>query len=142
MSMPDNDVLQRFLFEHSDVRGEIVSLGDAYRSVLTNNASVGAKGGLLGEFLAAAALLSATLKFDGVITLQAHPKNTGGVLDVLTADCTRHQNLRAIIRYNSDKAESCGDDDFNFQTIFSGGRLVITIDPAKGERYQIGRAHV
>ncbi len=139
MSKPNNDLLQRFLFEQSDVRGEIVSLQDSYQTVLANHKQSAqqipaAINTLLGEFLSAAALLSATLKFDGIITLQAKPKDAGP-LEVIMADCTRHNNLRAMARYDAGKAP--GDErDCDFRTLLDGGYLAITIDPAKGERYQ------
>ncbi|MBL4782453.1 MAG: Hsp33 family molecular chaperone HslO [Porticoccaceae bacterium] len=139
MSKPDNDVLQRFLFEQSDVRGEIVSLQDSYQAVLANHRQSGqdipaAIDTLLGEFLSAAALLSATLKFDGIITLQAKPKNEGA-LKLIMADCTRHNNLRAVARYEASKAPS-DEQGCDFRSLLDGGYLVITIDPAKGKRYQ------
>ncbi len=139
MSKPDNDLLQRFLFKQSDVRGEIVSLQDSYQAVLANHKQSAqhlpaAIDTLLGEFLSASALLSATLKFDGIITLQAKPKNAGP-LGVIMADCTRHNNLRAVARYDESKAPSDGLG-CDFRTLLDGGYLAITIDPAKGERYQ------
>jgi len=139
MSKPDNDLLQRFLFEQSDVRGEIVSLQDSYQAVLANHKKSNqhlptAINTLLGEFLSAAALLSATLKFDGIITLQAKPK-TAGPLEVIMADCTRHNNLRAVARYDESKAPT-DEQGCDFRTLLDGGYLAITIDPAKGERYQ------
>jgi len=139
MSKPDNDLLQRFLFEQSDVRGEIVSLQDSYQTVLANHKQSAqhipaAINTLLGEFLSAAALLSATLKFDGIITLQAKPKDASP-LEVIMADCTRHNNLRAVARYDASKAPNDAQG-CDFRTLLDGGYLAITIDPAKGERYQ------
>ncbi|OUS12393.1 hypothetical protein A9Q89_05765 [Gammaproteobacteria bacterium 53_120_T64] len=139
MPQPDNDVLQRFLFEQSDVRGEIVSLQDSYQAVLANHRRSdqeipAAIDTLLGEFLSAAALLSATLKFDGIITLQAKPKNKGA-LELIMADSTRHNNLRAVARYDASNAPS-DDQACDFRSLLDGGYLLITIDPAKGERYQ------
>lgn len=139
MSKLDNDLLQRFLFEQSDVRGEIVSLQDSYQAVLANHKQSAqhippAINTLLGEFLSAAVLLSATLKFDGIITLQAKPK-TAAPLELIMADCTRHNNLRAVARFDDSKAPA-GEQSCDFRTLLDGGYLVITIDPAKGERYQ------
>ena len=51
------------------------------------------------------------------------------------ADCTRHNNLRAVARYDESKAPA-GEQDCDFRTLLDGGYLAITIDPAKGERYQ------
>lgn len=135
MSQPDKDLLQRFLFEHSDVRGEIVSLHDSYQAIIANNPVSGQNMPLLGEFSAAAALLSATLKFDGIITLQAKPKDASGPIQLIMADCTRHHNLRATIRFKDEKTLNSSKAS-NFRTLFDGGYLSITIDPVKGERYQ------
>ena len=139
MPKPDNDLLQRFLFEQSDIRGEIVSLQDSYQAVLANHQQSyprlpTAITTLLGEFLSAAALLSATLKFDGIITLQAKPK-TPGPLELIMADCTRHNNLRAVARLDERKVPT-DEQQCGFRELLDGGFLVITIDPAKGERYQ------
>jgi|AZIJ01.1.fsa_nt_gi molecular chaperone Hsp33 len=138
MPKPDNDLLQRFLFEQSDIRGEIVSLQDSYQAVLANHKHPASYltttvNTLLGEFLSAAALLSATLKFDGIITLQAKPK-IPGPLELIMADCTRHNNLRAVARLH--EHNPADERQCNFRELLEGGFLVITIDPAKGERYQ------
>ena len=78
-----NDTIARFLFEHSDIRGEVVTLTQSYAEVLANNPVPAPLQNLLGEFLAAAALLSSTLKFDGVITLQAQG---GGPVALIMAE--------------------------------------------------------
>jgi len=108
--MPSNDLLHRFLFDHSDIRGEIVTLGDSYREVLSHNDYPPAVQRLLGEFLAAASLLSSTLKFDGLISLQA--KGDGPVATIM-AECTHHNTLCASIpelpsATNSDVTATCG----------------------------------
>ena len=54
------DTLQRFLFDDTDIRGELVALEQSYQQALSNHDYPPAAATLLGEFLAAAALLSAT----------------------------------------------------------------------------------
>ncbi|MFA5494489.1 MAG: Hsp33 family molecular chaperone HslO, partial [Porticoccaceae bacterium] len=127
--MPHNDQLHRFIFDNSDVRGEIVSLADSYQNVLDNGNYPTLINELLGELLAAAGLLSATLKFDGVITLQARGD---GDLTLLMADCTRHNALRGIARL----AEGADPEVRDLRQLLGNGHLAITIDPADGERYQ------
>ena len=128
--MSDSDQLQRFIFDNCDIRGEIITLDESYRTVLATADYPVAIQHLLGQFLAAAGLLSATLKFDGIITLQARGD---GPLSLVMADCTRHHNLRAVAEY---------DQSFNFGheaslgELIGHGQLAITIDPSKGERYQ------
>lgn len=126
-----DDSLSRFIFERADIRGEVVTLANSYQEVLANNPAPAAVQALLGEFLAAAALLSATLKFDGIITLQAQGD---GPVGVLMAECNHHQGLRATVR----SADVTLPDDLTggLQELLGKGVLAITIDPDQGERYQ------
>lgn len=132
--MPSNDLLHRFMFDDCDIRGEIVTLGDSYREVLSNNQYPPAVQRLLGEFLAAISLLSSTLKFDGMIILQARG---AGPISTIMAECSNHRGLRGIVRMQTDakltpeQAESGG-----LQQLLGGGIIAITIEPKKGERYQ------
>ncbi|MCV6604219.1 MAG: Hsp33 family molecular chaperone HslO [Porticoccaceae bacterium] len=132
--MSDSDKLQRFMFDHCDIRGEIITLEQSYQTALQTSQYPQPVQQLLGEFLAAAGLLSATLKFDGVITLQARGD---GPLKLLVADCTRHRNLRGVAELNEELHQ---DFDFNgnhsLKDLIGHGQLAITIDPSKGERYQ------
>jgi hypothetical protein len=68
--MTSSDSLQRFLFEHAAIRGELVHLDATWRAALERHDYPPPVRGLLGELMAAAALLSATLKFNGSLTLQ------------------------------------------------------------------------
>ena len=55
--MSDSDFTQRFLFDEFDARGELVSLRDSYAHVLAKHPYPQPVAQLLGELLAAAALL-------------------------------------------------------------------------------------
>lgn len=121
------DQLQRFLFEDTDIRGEITRLEQSYRAVLDAHPYPPAVGRLLGEFMAAVALLSATLKFDGTLTLQA---SSDGEIPLIMAEATSDRGLRAIAR-NADQARS-----ESFNALLRDGRLAITITPRQGQRYQ------
>ena len=121
------DQLQRFLFEHTDVRGELVRLDQSYQDTLAAHDYPAAVANLLGEFLAAAALLSATLKFEGSITLQARSQ---GEIPLIMAEATSDHALRAIAR-QADQAKSC-----DFHTLLADGQLTLTIEPKQGKRYQ------
>jgi molecular chaperone Hsp33 len=131
--MPSNDLLHRFLFDDCDIRGEIVTLSDSYREVLSHNPQVPAIRRLLGEFLAAVGLLSSTLKFDGKIILQARGD---GPLSTIMAECNHHNNLRGIVRTNPDIELS--DELANhgsLQQLLGNGILVITIEPQRSENF-------
>ena len=131
--MPSNDLLHRFLFDDCDIRGEIITLGESYREVLSHNPQVPAIRRLLGEFLAAVGLLSSTLKFDGKIILQARGD---GPLSTLMAECNHHNDLRGIVRTNPDIELS--DELANngsLQQLLGNGILVITIEPQRSENF-------
>lgn len=128
--MTHYDQLHRFLFDHHDIRGEIVSLEQAYQDVLKQRAYPVPIRHLLGEFLAAASLLSSLLKFDGIMTLQARGD---GPLQTIMAECTRNRNLRAIAQFDGNHEFT---DDITLPQLIGSGHLAITIDPAQGQRYQ------
>lgn len=131
--MPSNDLLHRFLFDDCDIRGEIVTLGDSYREVLSHNPQVPAIHRLLGEFLAAVGLLSSTLKFDGKIILQARGD---GAISTIMAECNHHNSLRGIVRLNSDiELDDALAANGNLQQLLGNGVLVISIEPQRAENF-------
>lgn len=132
--MQSNDLLHRFLFDDCDIRGEIVTLGDSYREILSHNRHVPAIRQLLGEFLAAVGLLSSTLKFDGRIILQARGD---GPISTIMAECNHHNNLRGIVRLNSD-VELIEDVALHgtMQQLLGNGVLVISIEPKRKENFE------
>lgn len=123
-----HDSLHRFVFEHSPIRGEIVHLDASWRAVLERRDYPPPLRHALGELMAAAALLTATLKFDGRLILQI--KGTAAV-KLLVVECNSNRNLRALAQWEGDIAEGSLAD------MTGGGQLVMTIDPEAGrERYQ------
>ena len=89
------DFSQRFLFDDSDVRGELVALNESYQHVLAKHDYPPAVAQLLGELMAAAALLVGTLKFDGLLVLQAR---SNGAVPLLMVECSSARELRGIAR--------------------------------------------
>jgi len=124
----NKDSLQRFLFEHAAIRGEMVRLNATWQEVLQRHAYPGSVKNLLGEMMAASALLSAMLKFDGSLIIQIQGS---GPLTLAVAECTSHRNLRAIANWHDDLA---GAD--TLQQMIGTGSLAITIEPKQGRRYQ------
>lgn len=122
-----SDRSQRFIFEEADIRGEIVQLDRAYNDVLALHQYAPGVGRLLGEFLAAAVLLSNTLKFEGRLILQARSE---GQLPLLMVECSSDLGVRGIAR----GAQQATSEDFG--QLLRQGHLAITIDPLKGRRYQ------
>jgi len=122
------NVLNRYLFEDLSVRGELVQLDKAYQQIITSKEYPAPIQTLLGELLVATTLLTATLKFEGSITMQL--QGDGPVsLAVINGD--NNQKIRGVARWEGDIAQDAGLHD-----LMGKGHLVITIEPKKGERYQ------
>ncbi len=117
----------RFLFELADVRGQTVHLDSAYRDIVSIHQYAPGVSRLLGEFLAAAVLLSTTLKFAGKLILQARSE---GQIPLLMVECDNTLRVRAIAR-GAQQATSNSNEQ-----LLTNGQLAITIDPANGRRYQ------
>lgn len=123
-----NNVLNRYLFEDLSVRGEMVQLDEPYQRIIASKEYPVALQKLLGELLVSTTLLTATLKFEGSITIQI--QGDGPVsLAVINGD--HDQKIRGVARWNGDIA-----DNATLHEMMGKGYLVITIEPKKGERYQ------
>lgn len=119
------DSLQRFVFEHAPVRGEIVNLGATWRAVLERRDYPAPLRAVLGELMAAAALLSASLKFEGALIMQAQGK---GPVRLLVVECASDLTMRAIAHWEGDLSATTLKD------LVGEGRFVITIDPLDGKQ--------
>jgi molecular chaperone Hsp33 len=126
---PDIDYTQRFIFDESDVRGETVALERSYAEVLAKQAYPEPVAQLLGEMLAAAALLVGTLKFDGLLVFQARSL---GPIRLLMVECSSEREIRGIARYEESEIEIGA----TLQELMPDGDLTMTIDPRRGKRYQ------
>lgn len=125
------DQIQRFLFDDTNVRGEIVTLETAYADVLGKQAYPPAVARQLGELLAAVALLTETVKLDGTLSIEVRGQ---GPLTLLMAESNPGGELRAIARLDDDAPLPAADA--SFKTLIGDGQIVITIDPREGNRYQ------
>ena len=91
--MNNQDIRQRFLFDGTDIRGEITTLTASYQAIVTQQQYPSSVANILGEFLVAASLLSATLKFSGIVSIQAMG---GGPLSTIMAECSQGLNYAAL----------------------------------------------
>ncbi len=123
----NSDTTQRFLFDDTNIRGELVQLQDSYLQILQNHNYPDAVAELLGEFLVASVLLSSTIKFEGRLILQARSK---GEIPLIMSECTDKQVVRGIA-HMADEALSD-----KFSILLRDGTLAITIEPLNGEPYQ------
>ena len=126
--MSQFDFIQRFVIDNSPVRGEIVRLKESFQQVLDKHDYPPAIEKQLGEMLAAVALLTAIVKVDGILSLQARG---AGTCSLLMAESNPGGDLRAIARWEGDIGEAN-----TLKELMGNGQLVITIEPTNGKRYQ------
>lgn len=131
--MQSNNLIQRFLFDDTDIRGEVTTLDKAYQDALSHQSLPDGLARVFGEFLAAASLLSEVLKFEGILTLQARGD---GDVAIIMAEASHKGDIRGIVRLNPELESTPDFADLSLLTLLGEGLLTITIDPEKGKRYQ------
>ncbi len=128
--MHDRDCLHRFIFEEYPIRGHLVHLDAAWAALIEHRDYPQAVRNVLGEAVAASLLISATIKFDGVLSLQLRGD---GAVHLMLAQCTSGLGVRGLARYQDGAApesEKIGD-------LFGAGNLTVTLETDAGtQRYQ------
>jgi molecular chaperone Hsp33 len=124
-----NDQLQKFMFNAAPVRGEIVSLRQAWQEVLARRSYPPAVRNVLGEMMAACALMSANLKFDGTLVMQIYGD---GPVKMLVVQCNSDLSLRATAKLVEGGEDEIHEDMPLAQLLnrHGHGRCVITLDPS------------
>ncbi|HZF16741.1 MAG TPA: Hsp33 family molecular chaperone HslO [Steroidobacteraceae bacterium] len=132
MSPFSPDSIRRFIFERYPVRGFIVHLDSSWRAVLEPSDYPVCVRELLGEAMVSATLLAATLKFDGLLTLQLQAP---GPMHLLVAQCTDRHAIRGVARYR-DLPAGLGAADL-LQRLTGDGRLSVSLESNdQAARYQ------
>jgi molecular chaperone Hsp33 len=115
-----SDNLQRFIFDDTPVRGEWVHLSQSWQNVLTRREYPAPIQKLLGQMMAAAALLTSTVKMKGRLVLQI---KSAGPVSLMMVECTSENTVRAFAQWKGDIA-----DDASLLEVTGEGALAITID--------------
>ena len=93
----DDDVMYRFLLPRAGVRGVLVRLGASWREVAGRAEYPPALRALLGEALAASALLTGNIKLDGTLSIEL---KSASALRLLFAECDDAGRLRGLARWH------------------------------------------
>ncbi len=133
MDRSRDDLIQPFQLEGARVRGHVVRLGPAVDEVLGRHHYPEPVSRVLGEAVALAALLSASLKFDGIFTLQIQ---ADGPVSLLVADYRTGGDLRAMAKFESGAVAAVAADAA-LPDLMGKGHLAFTVDQGEDtERYQ------
>lgn len=124
--MKNKDQIQGFLFDDANIKGFLVQLDNSFLEAVQHHNYPEIIKSLVGEFMVSVALISSTIKMPGTISIQA--QGTGN-LSLIVAECTNKHSLRAVARWH-DSLEG------GLQDLLGEGKLAITLNPEKGQRYQ------
>ena len=122
-----SDFLKKFLFEDRSVRIESVQLTQTWLAAQAHHTYPPCVTGLLGELVAAAALLSATLKFDGSLLLQLQGD---GAIALMVVECRADLSLRATVKMRERALPAAP----NLQSLVNPGgtaKFIVVLDPPK-----------
>jgi molecular chaperone Hsp33 len=138
--MHDRDCLHRFMFERYPIRGHLVHLDAAWRALIEHRDYPAAIRDVLGEAVAASLLLAATVKFQGVLSLQMQGD---GPVHLLLAQCTGGLGVRGLARYREaggiEAAVEAGGhaESARIGDLIGTGNLTVTLETDDGaQRYQ------
>ncbi|MEA3109930.1 MAG: molecular chaperone Hsp33 [Gammaproteobacteria bacterium] len=131
--MHDRDSLHRFIFEHYPIRGHLVHLDASWRALIEHRDYPEVIREALGEAVVASLLLAATIKFEGVLSLQLQGP---GPIQLLLAQCTSGLGVRGLARYGED-LESGATAAGGMHDLIGAGNLTVTLESDDGsQRYQ------
>src|SRR5450432_4306281 len=129
--MHDRDCLHRFIFEHYPIRGHLVHLDAAWRALIEHRDYPPAIRDTLGEAVAASLLLAATIKFEGVLSLQMQGD---GPVHLLLAQCSGGLGVRGLARYREAGRQP---ESARIGDLIGTGNLTVTLETDDGaQRYQ------
>ncbi len=131
-----DDMVAPFQIEGEAVRGRIARLGAVVDDILSRHAYPEPVANLLGEACVLAALVGASLKFQGRLIVQAQGD---GPVRYVVADFDTSGALRGYCRFDADAvaAASTGFARAGARSLLGQGLFVMTLDPADmKERHQ------
>ncbi|GAA4341102.1 Hsp33 family molecular chaperone HslO [Pigmentiphaga soli] len=120
------DLLKKYLFEDNTVRVEVANIRDTWREIQARHDYPPAVRRLLGQLVAAGALLAANLKFDGTVVLQLQGD---GPIGLIVVECRSDLGMRAIVKIREGHPVPA---DGTLQTLLNpggGGRFSVMLDP-------------
>jgi len=117
--MFDNDNIQRFLLNDSNVRGEVIHLEKVIQKLFEKHNYPSAVKQLLIEALLCSVLMTSTLKFKGQLTVQFQSDKA---ISLLLIKCNNLFQVRALAQFTEDLSEA------EYLASLENGSLSITIE--------------
>lgn len=124
--------IDKYLF-----RGRLVRLNHVLDTILHQHPYPDIVSHLLGETIILSVLLSDTLKYDGIFTLQT---KGDGAIPIIVSDVTSTGNIRAYAQYDEEKCkklEGLDTKTLSISDLLGSGYLAFTVDQGGNtDRYQ------
>lgn len=135
---PHDDFVLPFNTVKSGMMGRIVRLGDVADTILGRHDHPEAVSELLGQAIALTAMLGASLKFEGALTVQS---STDGPVGMFVVGYETPGRLRAYASFDADRVAAYATSEAPAAaaeaSLLGTGHLALTIDPgARMDRYQ------
>ncbi len=136
------DSVRRFLFEDLDIRGAMVSLGNAWHEMSAGRDDPPAVQALLGELAAVTALIAGNLKTPGRLGCQLRGH---GPVSLLLVDCDEQLRLRGTVRAkvgagdglaSPQRKVGAGGTAPAFAELLGDGQLTLMLQTGRGDPYQ------
>lgn len=129
-----DDVVLPFQVDPFALRGRVVRLGRVVDTILKQHAYPQVVAQTLAEMIAMATALAATLKYDGVFTLQT---KGDGPIRLMVADVTSEGGVRGYAQYDEARLAQITDPSPSVPKLFGAGYLAFTVDQGENtDRYQ------
>ncbi len=133
LNIAADDVVLPFQIDPFAMRGRVVRLGPVVDQIIKRHDYPPVVARTLAEMIAMAAALAATLKYDGVFTLQT---KGDGPIRMMVADVTSDGAVRAYAQYDAERLQDLGEAP-SVPRLFGAGYLAFTVDQGEHtERYQ------
>ncbi len=134
----DDNVVQPFRLEKSNMRGRMVRLGSVLNEIMQQHDYPPPVTSLLSEVLTMCLLLSAMLKYDGIFSLQI---SGDGPIRTLVADVTSRGEVRAYAGFDTAAVKALAkrkkEDRGGYYHLLGKGYMAFTVDQGSVEsRYQ------
>lgn len=136
------DFCQPFTLDHSNIRGRFTRLGPTVQTIIGQHTYPALANDLLAEIIGLAVLLSSSLKYEGLFTLQT---SSDGPISMLVVDVDSDGNVRACLRVDEARlnamiAEEEGGEEAlrgKVLKLMGRGHIAFTVDQGdEHERYQ------
>ena len=138
LPIKDNDFVRVFRLDKTHIRGRHVRLEKSVNHILNRHRYPKLVSLLLGDLLSLGVILSSTVKYDGIFTVQT---NSSGPLRFMIADIASTGEIRGYANFAQKEIEEyqeCINDVGIVPQIMGSGHLTFTVNQAKTDNMYQG----